>query len=321
MSSKKKPEICLFIPLKKELDFARTVLGKYGKLSTARGPTILYKFSGIFSKKAPGKEISIQVCLIEDMGNWPTAAFVAWALGAHTPTLAVLAGIAGSMNPNSHDVGDVIISDTAKIIYPNKIKQLDPKKEVFVESHDPSITDMIQIDVRNKMYSNSFLRMKRRRYAPEVYDGELKTYITNMLTKCKNGGLTDDETKILTSIKYGEIFASEQVIDCKDTIEYILEKTANDDLDYYKQKDLLSSENEYNGNEWTSSLAEVVDMESAGFLNAIEVHSMYADVRPLIVRGISDLCADKADGDQSIAASNAIFSALAMIELFKNESL
>lgn len=309
------PYCCLFIPLTKELSSAKAILKSFGQLGTSQ-PNAKYKFEGMFFQN-PDDSIEIQVCLINDMGNFPAAAYVAWALGRYDPDIAVLAGIAGSFNSKKHKLGDVFVSDTVKMIYPNKIKKLDKKSEVFVTKYDPkSHQGKVQVDERSKQFTNSFHRFKRRSISPEPMKLDILDAIKKINSLSRPSGLTEAQCDTIKRMQYAHIFSGEEVIDCSDAVDFYLEKMKTDELDYYRQIDTIKKTNEYNSADWDfTSAAEIVDMESAGFLRAIEVHqSNDQAVKPIIVRGVSDHCAKKSDKHQNAAAENSVLSALAMIE-------
>ncbi len=302
--------ICLFVPLRKELKYAKEILGKYGDLSTKKSSIVQYKFNGILYKHS----FNIHVCLIDDMGNWPTAAYVAWALGRLRPKIAILAGIAGSMNADILPVGGVVLSNRAKTIYANKVKQRD-EDELFVSKYDNTISGKIQIDVRERIFSDSFFRNKRRYYNPVPMNGELGGFVVEMQNRARSSGASKEISDVISGIQVGQIFSGDLVIDCKDALEYILEKVTDDQLDYYVQTDKRKpkdSDMSYDPADWNYELPIAVDMESAGFLHAIQIDE--SGITPFIVRGISDLCAQKNDDHQALAAKNAIVSALLVAE-------
>ena len=301
--------ICLFIPLRKELKHAKSVLGEYGNLSTKKASVVTYKFNGILFRE----KLNIQVCLIDDMGNWPTAAYVAWALGRLKPKIAILAGIAGSLDEESLPIGSVVLSNRAKSIYANKVKRR-TEREVFVEEYDAEITDKIQIDVRERLFEDSFFRNKRRYYDPVPMD--LQAVLDEIVLRSGRSNASPEVIKVISSLQIGQIFSGDLVIDCPDAINYILEKVSDDQLDYYIQSDSLrpkGTDASYERADWNFEAPAAVDMESAGFLHAVQIDE--SGVSPYIVRGISDVCAKKSDDHQALASRNAIVSALVVAEV------
>lgn len=275
-------------------------------------------------RRDTGKPVEVRVCLIDEMGNWPTAAYVAWALGVHRPHLAVLAGIAGSLDSRAFSIGDVVVSDTAKMIYANKIKQFDPAIEVFVDDFDPNIDGLIQLHNHQTIFGDSFFRLKRKLYRPNAWRSAILNNLSLIPSYVNKLDLSPDEKYVLNEMKYAHLFCSNQVIDSETVRDFIVNSVSNDDLDYYKQRQksgLAEARGEYDPGEWDPTPAPVVDMESAGFLNAVEIHMGDSTINPLIVRGISDVCADKNDDDQETAARNAILAALCLIDISVQEAL
>ncbi|WP_156942172.1 hypothetical protein [Hyphomonas adhaerens] len=290
------------------------MLNEFGQLATKKSSVVPYNFKGLLFKK----RLKISVCLIDDMGNWPTAAYVAWALGALKPKIAILAGIAGSLDAKALPVGSVVASYRAKTIYANKIKKRS-EREVFVDEYLSSADGKIQVDRREKVFTDSFFRNKRRYYDPLPMEEEFSKIIEEIRTRCMSVGLPPEVSSVISGIKIGQIFSGDLVIDCEEAVQYISDKIKDDTLDYYRQKDMLDSADgnaSYIRADWDFEPASAVDMESAGFLHAIQIAE--ATVTPFIVRGISDVCAQKNDNHQELAARNAIVSALAVAEMAYN---
>jgi nucleoside phosphorylase len=262
------------------------------------------------------------------------------AIAGVDPALAIMLGISGSLNSDRVGLGDVVVSNQAKLYSSDKVASLLPPdgkaprykvceaKTVVLPDRD----GLILVDSRDKFLKNSFLRYERNIVASEPTD-RIISQTENFLKKQKldplDVNLLSPRFAAMASsqrdrtIHMGWVLGSHEVVDSEEYRDYLVAKNTDLNLDVHKQKGEAARV------PWVEGDLLAVDMESYGLLRSAEMmrkaHASDGGCENLIggivVRGISDLCIEKSDMDENsgkalrkLAVENATNVCLALIE-------
>lgn len=321
----------IFVALPEELRSVLDILGENGEFITppSQFEAGQRRFKYHLDAKTEDKPaIEGEIFLIRGMGNVKSAAFVgACVATGKAPTNAVLVGISGSLDRDKLRVGDVIMSGHVKFYSPDKIHSLPDSEYVLISEDDAEKicdpedplqledlghTKSCKVDSRDIRMKNNYYRYVREKIFNDSEAGEISEYIhENSKAILPALNMVDGPPRIVE----GAILGSNIVIDSQAFVDYILSKNTCDDLDFYS----MNSPSEYAERcSWDSTELLAVDMESYGFFSAFNDLSYFStSVKPIAIRGISDLAAGKAEADQESngvnrekAAANAMTVAL-----------
>lgn len=283
-----------------------------------------------YSERGNG-DFRVLITVLGDLGNVKIATQVLPIVMNAKPRACILVGIAGSLDKNKLRLGDVVVSAGVKIIYPDKLKQFDSSKEVFVDQAvgDQKIDDRISVDVRKRFLGESFFRFRRQFLRNDKSLTLLSHYLT-FLTK---------EPVVLEPVLQIEnlnpnvlettILGSDFVFDSTEYIQFLNERNVDLSKDYYVQK---SNPEDADRNIWLETELLAVDMESYGYFQALEkLINHHGTTTAFSIRGISDYASGKEDLDtehstdvrpiRSVAASNAVLVAVDMIKFLRKKRL
>lgn len=321
--------VAVFVPLGEEMEYIhKYMVSKGAKPTRPYDPkTRYFAFSFRLSNRTL---IQVQFHVMDEMGNLESACRLAEVKAAKNPDYAILVGIAGSLDPDVK-LGDVVITSSAKVYFPDKVKELKPKREEWVAplgADDAPIPGMIRVDKRKRILTESYFRYRRNFVDLEtsrsviddyLHDCEIKAQIKLEGIDHENiSGLDAKFNNLNPRHHSSTVFGSEMVIDSAEYAKFVLEKDKNDKFDIYKQK-----ENDQNPNRNKHLLApmQLVDMETYGFL--MMGKRLYGENTPRVfsIRGISDFASDKAALDENtenevrnIAVMNATSVAIDFID-------
>ncbi|WP_193170224.1 5'-methylthioadenosine/S-adenosylhomocysteine nucleosidase family protein [Nisaea nitritireducens] len=286
---------------------------------------------------SPVGDVSVVVQTLDGMGHIEAVVGTGAAIATATPELVVMIGIAGSLNPVSIGLGDVVVSNTAKFYASDKVSQIYPEESagyVFGTKDDLKNAKKgeVVVDRRDRFLKSSFLRYERKVVHSAPMDGLLsgaEEYLKACdLEQIEVNALPDRFARLDSSsrereVHFGSLLGSHHVVDSAEYRDYLVEKNTNTQLDIHRQ----------NGDsgrvQWDNSQILAVDMESYGVLRAVETARTTPDREGgctnlfggVIVRGISDICEYKGDLDRDtgnairrVAAANATEVALSFIE-------
>lgn len=287
----------------------------------------------------PMGRIEVTVQTLDGMGHVEAVIGTSSVIATRDPALVIMVGIAGSLVPAKVGLGDVVVSNHAKLYASDKVAQIvnGPTEPgyLFGREHDLRVAKsrgQCVVDERDRFLAASFLRYERKIVESPHMDG--------ILTDIE-GTINDVALKDLSSIElperfaklpennrgrvahFGWILGSHHVVDSAEYRDYLNEKNTRLDLDIHRQK------GDHDRVLWKDGELLAVDMESYGVLRAVET----ARTTPprdggcprlqggVIVRGISDICEFKGDLDKTtgnavrrLAVENATEVALKIIE-------
>ena len=307
----------VFVPLREEMIHIDSIASNQGYTHArgafdARENQHTYIF---FRSNRQASTVTFQV--LGDAGNVRTAATVAAAFQAHRPEVMLLSGLAGSLDHTKARLGDVFVIDMAKVIYPDKIKEMDISQESFCEQSiippgGKAADGRIMLDERKAVMGKSNVLRYRRDVARSPSGGMMAAnYILGLQTRAKLPleGVTDQMIiaipplerarciNINPEIRSGVAFASEMVVDSQAFIDFVLERNRDETIGWYAHKGDRESTDR---NPWVKGDIPIVDMESYGFFKFVETMGQSGvAVRAFAVRGVSDLAAGKTILDQA----------------------
>jgi nucleoside phosphorylase len=341
------PTFVCFVPLANEMLYINERL-------MSRDPPAAYK-SGRFDIQRPshtyeirtgkvGQSFNVKFFRLSGMGNIGTAAFVTSVLQQEDSKAAFIVGIAGSIDLDVVGLGDVVVATSARYLGPDKVQGLRSKTEAF---HDRDAVepeakaDVRPIDVRKRIGKESWLRFRRdaiefdngSRDKINAYledrqigdDPRLSTVSAKIEIEADEGGeaRTVDFSNTAPKIVSGAILGSEWVVDSREFLGFLMDRTDKDTEDWYKRYGGKEGEER---NFWLADDTLALDMETYGFFTALKTLAARSVTRPhgYAFRGISDPCKDKhaLDGAtkeevRRIAAHNAIDSMVSFIEYYR----
>ncbi len=327
--------IHLILALPEDLDYFHEII------STRSGwtaPSSRGRFSCWFVTSHGSVLVIIQT--LPAMGNIEASLLAGAGIAQANPDLVVMVGLAGSMNPTVVHLGDVVISNQAKLYVSDKVKAFESTapgsgiRRYRFNDQPPVGSNDIVIDRRDALMSKSFLRYERKYVESTPTDQlisdmelRLRTFVEQLprvdpdhVPKTHRDGYT---ARGKVKLHSGWILASQHVVDSAEYRQYLQQKNTDLTLDVHRQT------GEQGRSQWKSGDLLAVDMESYGLLRAVELlrttPEIQGGVRQLIggivVRGISDLCEEKSESDagsgqatRKIAVQNATEVALTIIE-------
>lgn len=307
-----KLNILVIVPLVEERDYFYEIInGREGWTSPKHPRTQMsFKF------KNESKEADVAVRTIDKMGHLEAVLAFNSAFNATSPELVILLGLAGSMNPNTVGLGDVVISNQIKTYTANKVGAIsqnesdNPHYKFFDLPPREDINGYIAVDNRDKVQQHSYFRYIRDTIESPKVDMAISSVEHSLdekaLSQLDMSVIPNSLTSYSSmnrnrSIHYGWIFGSNYVIDSQEYRDYIIEKNTDQKYDIYRQL------NEHDKCKWCDGELLAVDMESYGVLKAVEVmRSSPATeggsnnlVGGIVVRGISDLAETKGATDRT----------------------
>lgn len=307
-----KLRVLVIVPLLEERDyFYETIKGRSGW-----SPPRTTRETMQFDFHEGDREAGVVVKTIAKMGHLDTILALNAAVVPFSPQLVILLGLAGSMDPHVVGLGDVVISNQVKIYAANKIGTISqdetqkPTYKFFPIPPPASVDNCIIVDDRDRVQAYSYMRYERDFVESTSVDHALST-LERRLTSGELSPVPNDMVptnfrsyKSMNrnrEIHYGWMFGSNHVVDSKEYRDYITEKNADDTFDIYKQLKELDKMR------WKEGRLLAVDMESYGFLKAVEtLRRLPASqggsnvlVGGIVVRGVSDMAEAKAATDRN----------------------
>jgi hypothetical protein len=262
---------------------------------------------------------SIRIATIREQGNLEVATSVQSFL-TESPTVVIMAGIAGSLDVDLANFGDVVVASSVKSMMPDGYKTIKPGQEVFSDDNGDIPPGAIVVDSRDRLMSQTFIRHRRRWLYLEESHKILDEYLASTRDDPPNMEKLDVEAsdgskiqnlkpKLVTTT----ILGSEFVVDSHEYVGLLHERNQDNSSDYYARK---GDPEDSKRNTWRADQMVAVDMETFGFILAM---SKLARPKTLAfaVRGISDDAKHKSKIDSTtggrvreLAAKNATAVAL-----------
>jgi nucleoside phosphorylase len=252
--------------------------------------------------KIPGKSEHLAVghSYLEGMGNIESAARTAQLIEHYRPVLVLFVGIAGSLDPERARIGDVFLPQTVKTRFYNKIKDL--TKESFKK---------LTADERRETFMNRCCKLdfdfQEERITAAARKLIAQIPVEHFTNSMGNEDLPTEwkERKLYLGRRAGlqmeeTSFSWEKVISSNSYVKFLRTQVGR--------------------------APTCVDMESYGFLKAVNALYERPGAIGLIVRGISDYAQDKitSDGEtkwRDLAKRNAAKVARMLIqEVYPNYS-
>ena len=328
----------IFVPLREEMSHVDTVARSLG-YSHARGKFDQRAPNHTYTYTRPNRErATVTFVVLGDAGNTRAAASVAAAFDLFRPQVILLAGLAGSLDPAQARLGDVFVIDMAKMLYADKIKELDPTHELLgpqasIPADGIAPDGRRMFDERKAVMGDGNVLRYRRDLASDAAGGIMVANYMNGLGSRQPLALeavTDQVLGLLPpgevaryvntkpGVRSGVVLASEMVIDSQPYIDFVQERNADESAGWYA---VHGGPEASARNPWITGDLPIVDMESYGFFKFAETMVRSGvTLRAFAVRGVSDLAADKAVLDKSskdqvraIAARNATVVALDLL--------
>ncbi|MER0237148.1 hypothetical protein [Fulvimarina sp. MAC8] len=288
--------------------------------------------------ESPHGKVSVAVQTLDGMGHIEAVVGTGSAIATVTPHLVVMVGIAGSLDPITVGLGDVVVSNGAKFYASDKVAQIykEETSSRYIFGGEKELKSAakgeIVVDERDRFLSSSFLRYERKIAHSRPMDGLISSIEAHLrcskLIPLRKDKLPKRFSELESSgrdreVHFGWLLGSHHVVDSTEYREYLVEKNAKVHLDVHRQR------GDSDRVQWEDSPVLAVDMESYGVLRAVESARATPDSEGgcsnlfggVIVRGISDICEYKGDLDKetgneirSVAAANATEVALSLIE-------
>lgn len=279
--------------------------------------------------------IQVIVTVLKGMGPVEAALGTAAGITEHSPGLVVMIGLAGGLDHDRIGLGDVVLSNRAKLYTVDKVAAPGSDKVYRFRGTGDDLRNRpgneVWVDPRDRFMDQSHMRYLRD-VVQGGYTDQLLASVQNELRNCELAELKDEwipkSFKALPpfnrkrTVTAGWILGSTHVVDSGEYRRYLLDKNADTSGDIYAQTGV-------NRGKWEDGNLLAVDMESYALLRAVNE----AMARPsykggcenlaggLLVRGISDMCEEKADLDAAtgkavrrLAVENATKVGLALIE-------
>lgn len=320
--------VMVFVPLQEEMEYIYNfmianggIVGRPYSQSTS-SYTFNWPLPRLVSRRVTHLDISFSV--IGDMGNLRAATKMAPILSKHPVPLVFLVGVAGSLNREFVNVGDVVFANRAKMLHADKIKKISGTKERFEAPAIGWSGPVWTVDDRKRFLKSSFFRFRRDYADWPASDFHVDYYASHVRSNPLNGlesvtcskiqGLLPKYENLSPSVKLSDILGSEVVIDSDEYVEFVVDKDTSIANEYYA-KDPTGALRQ----KWFVSPLNVVDMESFGFFKMLESMRDCATCA-FSVRGISDLASEKLELDEltkdavrGVAVRNAFKVVLDMI--------
>jgi nucleoside phosphorylase len=284
--------------------------------------------------------VRMTVQTLDNMGHIEAVLGTTSIIGATSPNLVVMLGIAGSLQPNVVGLGDVVVSNQVKYYASDKVADCNSfmginGKYSFGKREDLNAArknGKIVVDERDRFLKHSFLRYERNFIESTSMHGiisesekVLKRARLAQISKITlpQSVLNLDSNSRDRAVHFGWILGSNHVVDSAEYRDYLNDKNGLLDMDVHRQK------GDAERVKWTTGDLMAVDMESYGLLKAVEkarttpssdggCQTLFGG---LTVRGISDVCEFKNDLDERtsneirrIAVANATEVALTLLE-------
>lgn len=291
------------------------------------------------SYSGPRGKVEVTVQTLDGMGHIEAVIGTSSVIATRDPTLVIMVGIAGSLVPSKVGLGDVVVSNHAKLFASDKVAQIpngatQPEYIFGMEDRlqEARARGQFVVDERDRFLTSSFLRYERK-YIESPHMDDLLTDIEKSisglpLTELPKEDLPNRFAELLSSkrsrkVHFGWILGSHHVVDSAEYRDYLTEKNTKLELDIHRQK------GDHDRVLWKDGELLAVDMESYGVLRAVETARTTPPrdggcsnlVGGVIVRGISDICEYKGDLDKTtgnsirrLAVENATNVALSLIE-------
>jgi nucleoside phosphorylase len=328
--------VVLVLALPEERDYFHATISKRPGWYA---PSVRDRFLCTYTN-ADGYSIEVTVQTLSGMGHIEAVIGTSSVITAKRPNLVIMVGIAGSLNPSKVGLGDVVVSNQAKLFASDKVAQVPVESEkpeyIFGTSRDlerARADGQCVIDERDRFFTSSFLRYERN-FVQSLEIEEKLSEIEDPIGKSNLQVLNSSSlpprfqelpsSKRSREVHFGWILGSNHVVDSREYREYLNQKNTELDLDIHRQK------GDYSRVLWKPGDLLAVDMESYGVLRAVEkartTNNLDGGVPSLlggvIVRGISDICEYKGDLDKKtgnsirrLAVENATEVALSIIEI------
>jgi nucleoside phosphorylase len=248
-------------------------------------------FRPVFKTAAKqGSPANILVMNCGEMGNIGSACITGHICGSYNPGLAILVGTAGSLNPLKYNIGDVVIPELGAISH-GYDGILDSAHSDFIKFRDD----------RNKIG-----------ILPTGTDGT--TYAFRPDTNKSNIPLSRYSRDVISKARENTAGIAE--------LSSMLEKydgntapKVHNDVHVFSWEKIVYSAKYRDNLQSQFSKTAIVDMESYGFLKAAKQYQDDTALRAIVVRGISDLCGDKAiEFHDGFAVKNAAIVAAEIIK-------
>lgn len=286
--------------------------------------------------EAPDGPVQVIVTVLDGMGPVEAALGTASAISTHSPDLVIMIGLAGALDHDRVGLGDVVISNSAKLYMVDKVGVTGAIGHTYrfakpADKRDSRPSNEVWVDPRDKFMDRSFMRYLRDVVRCPTADQVLAS-VTKKLLSCPlkqlQSGWVSESLKNLKpfqrdrEVQAGWILGSTHVVDSGEYRRYLLEKNDMMADDIYHQ---VGS----NRNKWEKGPLLAVDMESYALLRAVKdamsrpsnMGGCDTLVGGLLVRGISDMCEEKSDLDRNtgeavrkLAVENATLVGLTLIE-------
>jgi purine-nucleoside phosphorylase len=265
----------LFIPLGEEFDVVVSTLqdlgAKFGKSLTRQDEYVLCDYH----VQALKRDIDLHLVAMDPsnrqaMGNIISSARVAGQLFHIQPRHVMLVGLAGSLDAGNVRLGDVVVSNSAKYLRPDKCVTIDDTL-AFANGHAlrsspyPKSGDKIQVHEMKKAGSQSVFRLRRDHVRYQPSETKMQPYALAMskqalsraalkppraaldymlsvpasLAVDKAGQPIPHAVYELPKIHFGDILGSEWVIDSEEYANFVVERNSDDAWDWYSQKDAI----------------------------------------------------------------------------------
>jgi hypothetical protein len=293
--------IRVFVPLKEEMEYIHGWLLASGKgkcdysFEKSRSQ---YLFNITMQDRT---EYHVVFQVVGDMGNLRTATRIAPKLMVEEPRLAILVGIAGSLDITEARLGDVAIATNVKTYYPDKVQLIDPAKHSLVKNpKKPGTAKNVVIDKRKQALDASFYRYRRDFISHERSERQAFSYLQKLkrskalpLHAVDQKGVPPEFLNPTPEVISATVLGSEMVIDSKEYVAFVKARNEDESFDVYKQTETEEDRIEPR-NRWFKSSLPIVDMESLGFFTCIDqMKSEMGEILAFSVRGISDPSSDK----------------------------
>ncbi len=238
----------------------------------------------------PENLVNLLVMNCGEMGNISAASVTGHVLGWHKPNLVILVGTAGSLDPKKYNIGDVVI----------------PELGAQTLSYN-GIVDSEHID---------FEKNRKRKLVADLWPNGIDgtEYALRQDTNKSNITLSRYSRDIISR-------ASETTMDLPELTALLEKYEGNNDPKIHQDVHVFSWEKVVDSAKYRDKLnvqyskTAAVDMESYGFLHAAKQYQDNLAVSAIIVRGISDLCGNKAiDFKDGYAVRNASIVAAEIVK-------
>lgn len=287
--------------------------------------------------ESPSGPVQVIVKVLAGMGPVEAALGTASAISVHGPDIVVMIGLAGALDHDKVSLGDVVVSNSAKLYTVDKVAAPGVGKRSYrFEAEGDNInsrpSNEVWVDPRDRFMAASFMRYLRDIVQCPTAD-QLLSNVQNYLKACE---LSEPDRSWIPSafqalpsmtrkrkVVAGWILGSTHVVDSREYRTYLLDKNVDNSKDIYVQTGVSDR------SKWTPGDLLAVDMESYALLRVVNdamsrpsrLGGCDSLIGGLLVRGISDMCEEKTDLDEvtgkrvrRLAVENATKVGLTLIE-------